>query len=239
MPSFKPKLIGFNGHISKPNSLLFMINYTNTNLNIWRNFSSQVGKLKNPMGKYSEIPTLPELERKVFNKQLKLVKLAEKYGQKHPRVQRFIEILVRSFPFRMLAVFKVAGNSGSKTPGIDGFLFKDISDKYQMAEHLLNLLKTYKVSPLKRVFIPKGNNKTRPLGIPTIQDRCIQNLVKLVLEPLVEITSDLNSYGYRKLRSAKNAIGALRSELKSNSHQENKYILDADIKGFFDNINHE
>jgi RNA-directed DNA polymerase len=151
--------------------------------------------------------------------------------------------LVRSLNFRYYAVSKVTKNSGGKTPGVDGFIIQSREEFFTMVEEITNI-KDYKCSPLRRVHIQKSGNSLRPLGIPTIKDRCMQQLVTLVLEPIVELNSDSESYGYRKYRSAKNAIGSIRSLLKSESHrryaaEERKWILDADIRGFFDNINHE
>jgi RNA-directed DNA polymerase len=85
----------------------------------------------------------------------------------HKKVQRKIEILVRSLNFRKYAVWKVAKNSGSITPGIDKFIFQSKKEQSHMVERLLILLKKYKASPVRRVFIPKTGNKLRPLGIPT------------------------------------------------------------------------
>jgi len=183
--------------------------------------------------------TYTQMEDKVFKEQCKLFDLAVKLGVKDQQVQRKIDILIRSRIFREYSVLKVIKNSGGKTPGIDNVTLKTESELINMSEKLITLLKSYKASPLKRVYIPKANGKQRPLGIPTIQDRCLQQLIALVFEPIVELNSDPNSYGFRKFRSAKNAIGTLRSKLRSNSDNEQKYIFDCDIKGFFDNINHE
>jgi RNA-directed DNA polymerase len=78
-----------------------------------------------------------------------------------------------------------------------------------------------------------------PLGIPTIKDRALQNLINLVLLPLVEMNSDLHSYGFRPYRSPKNAVGTLRAQLKSRMENEKKWILNTYIQGLFNDTNHK
>lgn len=161
--------------------------------------------------------------------------------------------LAKTLAFRQLAVKKVLSNVGAKTPGIDGFLVKTDQDKLDLINQLKKVLITsekpstvkdrYKSFPVKgrrtpaSVMIPKANGKLRPLGIPTIFDRCLQAVINLVLEPIVELTSDRHSFGFRKHRGAKNAVASVRMHLKSG--HENKWILDADIKSFFDEISHD
>jgi RNA-directed DNA polymerase len=183
------------------------------------------------------------IEEKVRKGQMQLCILAEKYkGTDRKEVLSYQRKLALSLNFRLLAVKIVTNNKGKNTPGVDGILINNNEEKCQMVEDLKwYILKPskYKASPVKRVYIPKANNKTRALGIPNMKDRCLQALLNLVLEPLVEMNSDKHSYGFRKFRSAKMAIGALRVNLRSNPDHYDKYALDADIKGFFDNISHD
>jgi len=98
-------------------------------------------------------------------------------------------------------------------------------------------LNEYKSKPLKRIEIPKKNGKVRPLGIPTMFDRCMQALYKLALEPISEITADKNSYGFRAKRSTQDAMKAIW--MRTCKKDGRKWILEADIKGCFDNISHQ
>lgn len=181
-------------------------------------------------------------ELKVRNEQMKLVELATKVGNtKDGAVLKLQRQMALNLEFRRLAVQKVLTNKGGKTSGVDRILISDDGQKGEIVEWMKRIVQkpnSYKASPVKRVYIPKSNGKKRPLGIPTIQDRCLQALLNLVLEPLVEMTSDKHSYGFRKHRSAKMALGALRVNLRSSGDYYDKYALDADIKGFFDNISH-
>ncbi len=105
--------------------------------------------------------------------------------------------------------------------------------------HKLRCLKNYKCKPVNRIFISKGAGRARPLDISTIEDRAVQSLFKLVIEPLIEVNADKHSFGFRPYRSTHQALAALREVLKSNKNAEKLCIIDADIEGFLDNISHK
>ena len=137
----------------------------------------------------------------------------------------------------LLAYRNIKKNSGSHTKGVDG---KNISHLANLEpETLIKLVQTklrnYFPNKVRRVEIPKPDGKLRPLGIPTIIDRLIQQCILQVLEPICEAKFYKHSYGFRPLRSTKHAISrAYFLAQKNNLH----YVVDVDIKGFFDNINH-
>lgn len=146
--------------------------------------------------------------------------------------------IINSFDAKLLAVKRVTTeNKGKKTYGVDKQLFIDQKNKIL----LVNELRVDgKASPIKRVYIPKSYGEKRPLGIPTIKDRAKQYLVLLALEPEWEAKFEPNSYGFRPARSCHDAVQAIYSHLKlgTNDPKFKKYVLDVDIKGCFDNINH-
>jgi RNA-directed DNA polymerase len=151
------------------------------------------------------------------------------------RVKRLQRSLIRSWQAKALAVRKVTENQGKRSSGIDHVLW-DTPDKKWKAINGLSP-KGYKARPLLRTYIPKANGKERPLGIPTMKDRAMQALYLLALEPAVECKSDPNSYGFRQGRSTHDARQQLFVSLSQKASAE--WVLDADIAGFFDHINHE
>ncbi|MBC2747376.1 MAG: group II intron reverse transcriptase/maturase [ANME-2 cluster archaeon] len=151
-------------------------------------------------------------------------------------VKRLQYLITHSFYAKLLAVRTICQNKGKRTAGIDGE--KWLTSKTKINASLSLSDESYKAKPLKRVFIEKpGKKKKRPLGIPTMHDRAMQALYALALGPVAEATADIASFGFRKYRSAQDACEQAFNYLsKRNSAQ---WILEGDIKGCFDNINHE
>lgn len=141
----------------------------------------------------------------------------------------------------LLAYRSIKTNAGSNTPGTDGLTMKDIGrlTPEEVVEKVRFIVKGsphgYRPKPVRRKDIPKANGSTRPLGIPCIWDRLIQQCIKQVMEPICEAKFSENSFGFRPNRSVENAIHRTYYRLqKSNAH----YVVEFDIKGFFDNVNH-
>nr|WP_256558329.1 group II intron reverse transcriptase/maturase [Halobacillus sp. A1] len=137
----------------------------------------------------------------------------------------------------LLAFRMIKTNKGSKTPGTDG---KTIDDMKKLSENdLVNEVRTklrnYCPKKVRREWIEKDNGKWRPLGIPCILDRVIQQCFKQVLEPIVESQFFKHSYGFRPLRSAHHAMARIQSLI---NRGQLHYVVDVDIKSFFDNVNH-
>ena len=137
----------------------------------------------------------------------------------------------------LLAYRNIKANTGSKTAGTDDITI----DQYKIknVEEFINEIRTtlnnYKPQTIRRIEIPKPNGKKRPLGIPTMRDRLIQQMFKQVLEPICEAEFYKHSYGFRPNRSTHH--GMARCQFLVN-HTECHHVVDIDIKGFFDNVNH-
>lgn len=137
----------------------------------------------------------------------------------------------------LLAYRMIKANTGSKTAGVDKKTISEfkIKDKDIFIRDIRESLKKFNPQPVRRVEIPKPNGKTRPLGIPTMRDRLIQQMFKQVLEPICEAKFYKHSYGFRPNRSTHHAIARCQTLInKSTFH----YTVDVDIQGFFDNVNH-
>ncbi len=133
---------------------------------------------------------------------------------------------------------RVRTNKGSA--GVDRQTIQYIEEElgiFNLLEniHLQLKSKKYRPQPAKRVFIPKTDGKMRPLGIPTVRDRIVQAAMKIVIEPIFEAKFKDFSYGFRPRRSCKDAILEIRKYINFGC----RHVVDADIKGYFDNIDHD
>ena len=143
----------------------------------------------------------------------------------------------------LLAYRNIKSNDGSKTPGTDGVTFDDIGklmpDEVIDTVRFITIGSThgYRPKPVRRKEIPKPYDptKTRPLGIPCVWDRLVQQCIKQVMEPICEAKFSENSYGFRPNRSAENAIA--RAEFLIQNTRLH-YVVEFDVKGFFDNVDH-
>lgn len=137
----------------------------------------------------------------------------------------------------LLAYRNIKKNKGSTTVGTDNLNieFFEKMEQEEYIRYIQNKLANYHPKSVRRVEIPKPNGKTRPLGIPCIDDRIIQQCIKQVLEPICEAKFHKHSYGFRPNRSTNHAIARC---MKLINKSELHYVVDIDIKGFFDNVNH-
>ena len=171
--------------------------------------------------------------RLVRRLQVRIVK-AVKAGRWN-KVKVLQRLLTHSWSAKLLAVRRVTENRGRKTPGVDGETWSTPGEKMNAVVSLRN--GGYKPRPLRRVYIPKKNGKRRPLSIPCMRDRAMQVLYLMALEPIAECLADPNSYGFRKGRSTQDAIAQCFTALSRKTSAE--WILEGDIKGCFDNFDHQ
>ncbi len=140
------------------------------------------------------------------------------------------------------AIHNIKANKGSKTAGVDGAAI----DKYlhmpkeQVFQLIQSKFKNYRPKPARRVYIPKSNGKKRPLGIPAMVDRIIQECVRIILEPICEAKFYPHSYGFRPYRAQKHAIRDIVNVINASckSPDQPVWAVEGDIKGCFDNISH-
>ena len=136
-----------------------------------------------------------------------------------------------------LAYRNLKNNKGSNTPGVDGKTFADYAklEDVELIRKVQEKLLNYQPKAVRRVYIPKSNGKLRPLGIPTVLDRLVQQSILQVLEPVCESKFHRYSYGFRPNRSCKQAVAMCYKLAQVNGYH---YVVDVDIKGFFDHVNH-
>ncbi len=173
------------------------------------------------------------IEDKVSKLQSRIAKATQ--SGKNYLVKKLQYLLSKSYYGRLLAVKRVISNKGRKTAGVDGEIWSTSSSRYKAVIRLGK--QSYHSKPLKRTYIKKKNGKDRPLGIPTMYDRAMQALHMLSLDPVAEVVLDKNSFGFRKYRSTQDACEYLFKCLGRKDSA--KWVLEGDIRGCFDNINHE
>ena len=148
---------------------------------------------------------------------------------KYERLYRYL------FSEEMFAVAyqRIYAKQGNMTPGTDGKTIDEMS--LERIERLIVSLKdeSYQPHPARRVYIPKKNGKKRPLGIPSFEDKLVQEVVRLLLEAIYEGHFEGTSHGFRPHRSCHTALGMIQK-----SFSGAKWFIEGDIKGFFDNIDH-
>ncbi|MDQ0214699.1 group II intron reverse transcriptase/maturase [Oikeobacillus pervagus] len=136
--------------------------------------------------------------------------------------------------FYLVAYSKLAPNGGNLTEGVNGTTIDGMS--IQRIDDLIEQIKneSYKPQPVRRTYIPKKNGKLRPLGIPSFNDKLVQEVVRMILEAIYENSFSDHSHGFRPNRSCHTAL----MEIKRNFTGV-KWFIEGDIEGFFDNINHQ
>ena len=151
------------------------------------------------------------------------------------KVKALQRLLTHSHSGRVLAVKRVTENQGGRTPGVDREIWSDPETRLRAVLSLKS--RSYRPKPLRRIYIPKKNGTLRPLGIPTMKDRAMQALYKLALDPVAETLADRNSYGFRPGRSTADAAGQCFIVLAQRTSA--RWVLEVDIKAFFDNLSHD
>ena len=175
-----------------------------------------------------------KVNRNVRRLQARIVKAVE--AGRWNKVKALQHLLTHSFSGKALAVKRVTENKGKRTAGVDGEIWDTPKKKARGVTRLRQ--RGYRAQPLRRVYIPKpGKVEKRGLSIPTMKDRAMQALYLLALDPIAETTGDRNSYGFRRERSPADAIA--QCFLCFRQKTSPAFILEADIRACFDEINHD
>ena len=182
-------------------------------------------------------PTTETELRETLDTLYKISKEAYDKGER-PTFYGLVEIMSAKATI-ITAIHNIKANHGSKTPGVDGEVIR--TDYLQrpmdeIVEEIQQLFKHYVPRPIRRVYIDKpGKAEKRPLGIPAMRDRIMQECMRIVLEPIAEAQFFQHSYGFRPMRDTSMAIQRAQSLCVNTGYQ---WIVEGDISKCFDNINH-
>jgi RNA-directed DNA polymerase len=176
--------------------------------------------------------------RKVFsmlkNLRCRIFRAAKEGNYK--KLRSLQKLMLRSYANIVASVRKITQiNTGRNTPGVDKVTVKTAAARMRMVNELLTH-QPWKAKPARRIYIPK-NGGQRPLGIPVLKDRCLQTMTVNALEPEWEARFEASSYGFRPGRSCHDAIELIFCNSRAGSSR--KWVIDADISGAFDNIDHD
>lgn len=157
-------------------------------------------------------------------------------SQNNENFKKLYELIIDERNIR-LAYRNVKRNQGSLIIGTDNATIDNIAKRKEneIIDNVRERLKNYKPNKIRRIEIPKPDGSKRPFGIPTIEDRLIQQCIKQILEPIVEAKFHRHSYGFRPNRSISHAMARVMQLININKLY---YVVDIDIKSFFDNVNH-
>lgn len=184
---------------------------------------------------------IAECEEYVFSMQQRLDRAVA--NNNFVGIRNTFDILIRrSHAVKVLAVWRITSqNAGRNTAGVDNVCIPKGAGRKKtdrIRHKMLNSINTRRKSdPIRRTYIPKANVKKRPLGIPTLRDRINQEIYRIALDPIVEYHSHDNSFGFRPKRSCHDAEDTLHRYLSQANRK--RYIIEGDIKGCFDHINHQ
>lgn len=176
-----------------------------------------------------------KVTRSIFKIQKRITHAEEQ--KDYRRVRSLCRLLLNDNRTLLLSIRIVTQrNKGKRTAGVDSEVVLTNAERmklfYKLKDYKINL---HKPRPVRRIYIPKKNGKTRPLGIPTIKDRIFQEICKLALEPIWEHRFEANSYGFRPTRGVPEAIAKIHSHLKGFNRP---WIFEGDFKSCFDTLDH-